>query len=291
MSLLDPEFIKKLEYLSILSKKVFSGSLKGEHRSKKKGVSPEFADYRNYSVGDDLRYIDWNLYGRLEKLFLKLFLEEEDLYVYILLDTSASMDFGDPQKFTYGLKISAALGYIVLTNMDRLGFFAFSDDINVTLPPVRGKGQFIKLLHHLNNIKINKKTSLNESVKKFVLKIKKPGICILISDFLDEKGYEEAIKLLIYKKFDPFLIHILSPQEFEPEIHGNIKLVDIETGEGKELTINQEILSLYKKNLKHFITSIHDFCSARGIKHIVTSTEQPFDNLIMETLKKGELVK
>ena len=291
MSFFTPEFVSKIEYLSIISKKVFKGSLKGEHRSKKRGTSPEFADYRNYSVGDDLRYVDWNLYGRLEKLFLKLFLEEEDLYVYILLDISKSMKWGRPQKLEYGMKLSAALGYIVLNNMDKMSFVTFDDGVKFNMPPVRGKGQYLAMVKHLEKVESSSKTDLNEALKLFALKAPRPGLAIIISDFLDEKGYEEGLKFLFYKKFEPFIIQIFSPDEFEPLLRGNLKLIDIETDAVKEVTLNQKIIDFYKDNLRLFIEGLHNFCFSRGAYHIVTSTSLPFDRLILDTLKKGDLVR
>src|SRR5436309_6958225 len=138
-TLLDPPFLGKLEQLSLVSKKLFAGQLKGEKRSTRRGISVEFADYRDYSAGDDLRYVDWNTYARLEKLFLKLFVEEEDLHVYLLVDASRSMAYGAPPKFDYARKIAAALGYIGLSNFDRVGATVFTDRMLHHLPPVRGK--------------------------------------------------------------------------------------------------------------------------------------------------------
>jgi uncharacterized protein (DUF58 family) len=291
INLLEPEFIRKLEYLSILSRKVFKGSLKGEHRSKRKGTSPEFSDYRNYVAGDDLRYIDWNLYGRLEKLFLKLFLEEEDLYVYLLLDTSASMDYGTPGKLDYSMKLAASLGYIALTNMDRLCFMTFDNNIHIEINSARGKGQFLNLLRHLQKIKQGEITHLNQALKNFAMRFSKPGLVIIISDFFDKDGYEEGLKFLLYKKFDPFLIQILSPQELSPDMSGNIKLIDRETNIVKEMTLNQTIIDTYKKNLTAYIDNLYNFAAKRGFQHILTSTDCPFDNLIMNSLRRGELVR
>lgn len=290
MNLLEPDFIRKLEYLSILSRKVFKGSLKGEHRSKRKGISPEFSDYRNYVPGDDPRYIDWNLYGRLEKLFLKLFLEEEDLYVYILLDTSSSMDYGIPGKLDYSIKIAASLGYIALTNMDRLCFMTFDNNIHIEFNSVRGKGHFLNLLRYLQKIKPGESTHLNQALKNFAMRFSNPGLVIIISDFFDKNGYEEGLTFLIYKNFEPFLIQILSPQEFSPDMTGNIKLIDRETNAAKEMTVNQTLIDIYKKNLNDYIEKLYTFTAARGFQHIVTSTDCPFDNLIMNALRKGKLV-
>ncbi len=291
MNLLEPDFIRKLEYLSILSRKVFKGNLKGEHRSKRKGISHEFSDYRNYVPGDDLRYIDWNLYGRLERLFLKLFLEEEDLYVYILLDTSSSMDYGIPGKLDYSIKIAASLGYIALTGMDRLCVMTFDNNIHVEINSARGKGHFLNLLHHLQIIKPGEITHLNQALKNFAMRFLKPGLVIIISDFFDKNGYEEGLKFLLYKKFEPFLIQILAPQELSPDMTGNIKLIDRETNTNREMTVNQTLIDIYKKNLNGYIEKLYNFAASRGFQHVVTSTDCPFDTLIMNTLRKGELVR
>src|SRR6476620_8291937 len=142
--LLDPEFLHKLEQLELVSRKIFVGRMKGERKSKRRGSSVEFADHRNYSVGDDLRHIDWNVYGRLDKLFLKLFLEEEDLHVYSLLDTSLSMDFGDPTKLHYGKQVAAALAFIGLVNHDRIILDSYSGTLTQGLPSVRGRSQMYR---------------------------------------------------------------------------------------------------------------------------------------------------
>src|ERR1700751_4543329 len=148
--LLDPEFLTRLEQLELVSRKIFLGRMKGERRSKKKGQSVEFADYRNYVVGDDLRHLDWNLYARLDKLFIRLFLEEEDLHFYVLIDNSLSMDFGNPTKLQYAKQVAAALGFIGLVNMDRVVIEAFNNRLTQSLPAIRGKRSLWRLLDFLN---------------------------------------------------------------------------------------------------------------------------------------------
>src|SRR5438094_3872854 len=136
--LLDPQFLARLEQLELVSRKIFLGRMKGERRSKKKGQSVEFADYRNYVIGDDLRFLDWNLFARLEKLFIRLFMEEEDLHFYVLIDNSLSMDFGNPTKLHYAKQVAAALAFIGLVNMDRVVIEAFNDRLTQSLPAVPG---------------------------------------------------------------------------------------------------------------------------------------------------------
>src|ERR687884_649648 len=151
-TLLDPQFLARLEQLELVSRKIFLGVMKGERRSKRKGQSVEFADYRNYVVGDDLRFLDWNLYARLDRLFLRLFMEEEDLHFYILLDNSLSMDFGTPSKLRYAKQVAAALGFIGLVNMDRVVIEAFNDRLTQSMPAVRGRRSLWRLMDFLQKI-------------------------------------------------------------------------------------------------------------------------------------------
>src|SRR5215475_6354922 len=151
--LLDPEFLPKLEQLALVSRKVFVGRMKGERKSRRRGSSVEFAEHRNYTAGDDLRHIDWNVYGRLDKLFLKLFLEEEDLHVYTLLDTSLSMDFGTPTKLRYGKQVAAALAFVGLVNHDRIILDTFTSRLDQGIPSIRGRSQMWRIVQYLEGLR------------------------------------------------------------------------------------------------------------------------------------------
>src|SRR5271168_4008019 len=151
-TLLEPDFLARLEQLELVSRKIFMGRMKGERRSKKKGQSVEFADYRNYVIGDDLRFLDWNLYARLERLFIRLFMEEEDLHFTVLIDNSLSMDFGNPSKLHYAKQVAAALGFIGLVNLDRVVIEAFNNRLAQSMPAVRGRRSLWRLLDFLNKI-------------------------------------------------------------------------------------------------------------------------------------------
>src|SRR3954471_14140923 len=168
--LLDAEFLHKLEQLELVSRKIFVGRMKGERKSKRKGSSVEFADHRNYTAGDDLRHIDWNVYGRLGKLFLKRFLEEEDLPFYTLLDTSLSMEFGDPTKLQYGKQVAAALSYIGLVNHDRVMMDAFSTSLDRGMPSVRGRSQMHRVIGYLDSLEASGKSDLTAAAKAFAIK-------------------------------------------------------------------------------------------------------------------------
>jgi len=289
--LLDPEFLHKLEQLELVSRKIFVGRMKGERKSKRRGSSVEFADHRNYSVGDDLRHIDWNVYGRLDKLFLKLFLEEEDLHVYSLLDTSLSMDFGDPTKLHYGKQIAAALAFIGLVNQDRIVLETFSTGLDSGMPSVRGRSQMWRVVQYLDGLKASGESNLTKAAKAFAIKHAGKGVVVVISDFLDKHGYEEALRYLLARNMDIYVVHVLSQEEVEPELAGDLRLVDAEDADEAEITVSAPLLRRYKENLNAFVGGLKDWCTKRGITYIFTTNQNPFDKLILNYLRERGLVK
>src|SRR6201984_3559654 len=208
--LLEPDFLARLEQLELVSRKIFLGRIKGERRSKRKGQSVEFADYRNYVVGDDLRFLDWNLYARLDRLFIRLFMEEEDLHFYVLLDNSLSMSFGAPTKLHYAKQVTAALGFIGLVNLDRVVVEAFNDRLTQTLPAIRGRRSLWRLLDFLGRVDPAGPSDLKQALRTFSLKSSGKGIVVLLSDFMDKGGYEDALRYLIARNMDIYVIQILS---------------------------------------------------------------------------------
>lgn len=289
--LLGPEFLHKLEQLELVSRKIFVGRMKGERRSKRRGSSVEFADHRNYSVGDDLRHIDWNVYGRLDKLFLKLFLEEEDLHVYTLLDTSTSMDYGDPTKLHYGKQVSAALAFVGLVNHDRVIVDSFDSALQPGLSSVRGRSQMYRVVQYLDGLKAVGSSDLTAACKQFALKHTGKGIVVVISDFLDKRGYEDALRYLVARNLDIYVIHVLSKEEVEPELAGDLRLVDSEDDDIAEITMSAPLLKRYKENLNAFVGGLKDWCQRRGIAYIFTTNHNPFDKLILSYLRERGLVK
>lgn len=287
----DPQFLKKLELLSILSKKVFKGRIKGERRSLRKGTSVEFADYRNYAMGDDFRYIDWNIYGRLDRLFLKLFEEEEDLFIYLLLDRSKSMDFGNPKKIDYAKRVTAALGYIGLAKMDRVAATSFSSGIKENFRPTRGRGEIFRLFDFLSRIEAEGETLMTAALKEYVLNERRAGLAVVISDFLSTDGYEDALKYLLSKRFDIFVLHLLSPEEQEPDFRGDLRLVDSETGEVREISLGEGTMRGYRNVLRSFCNGLKSYCRQRGITYVRAGTQVPFEELILKYLRTGGLIK
>lgn len=289
--LLDPIFLNKLEQLELVSKKIFVGRMKGERKSKKRGSSVEFADHRTYTSGDDLRHIDWNVYGRLDKLFLKLFLEEEDLHFYTLLDTSMSMDFGEPTKLHYGKQVAAALSFIGLVNHDRVMMDTFSSGLDRGMPSVRGRSQMFRVVGYLDSLQASGKSDLTAAAKSFAIRHSGKGVVVVISDFLDKRGYQDALRYLLARNLDIYVVHVLSKEEVEPELTGDLKLVDSEDDDIAEISISAPLLKRYKDNLNAFVGGIKQWCTQRGITYIFTTNHNPFDKLILNYLRERGLVK
>jgi uncharacterized protein (DUF58 family) len=289
--LLDPQFLARLEQLELVSRKIFLGRLKGERKSKKKGQSVEFADYRNYVIGDDLRFLDWNLFARLEKLFIRLFLEEEDLHFYVLIDNSLSMDFGNPTKLHYAKQLAAALAFIGLVNMDRVVIEAFNDRLVQSLPAVRGRRSLWRVLDFLQKVAPAGPSNMKEALRTFSLKSSGKGIVVVLSDFMDKGGYEEALRYLVARQMDIYAIQILSQEEIEPEIVGDLKLVDIEDADEAEVTVSAPLLKRYKQNLAAYRAAMHEFCTRRGVAYLFTSNQVPFDRLVLSYLRQRGLVR
>src|SRR5947209_4558246 len=208
--LLDPAFLARLEQLEIVSRKIFLGRTKGERLSKRKGQSVEFADFRNYVVGDDLRFLDWNLFARLDRLFLRLFLEEEDLHFYVLIDNSLSMEFGSPTKLHYAKQVAAALGFIGLTNLDRVMVEAFNDRITQSSPALRGRRSLWRLLDFLGGVQPAGPSDFTRALKAFSVKCPGKGVVVILSDFMDKGGYEDGLRYLIARNLDVYVVQVLS---------------------------------------------------------------------------------
>ena len=288
--LLEPEFLARLQRLEIVSRKIFLGKTKGERLSRRKGQSVEFADFRNYVVGDDLRFLDWNLFARLDRLFLRIFLEEEDLHVYLLVDNSLSMGFGSPSKWHHAKQVAAALGFVALCNMDRVVLEAFND--KPTGPPaLRGRRTFWRLAGFLDTLEPSGAGDFSQALKTFSMKSGGRGVVIILSDFMDKGGYETGLRYLLARNMDIYAIQILSPEEIDPPLTGDLKLTDIEDGDQAEVTISAPLLKRYKANLNAFRGGLQDFCTRRGINYLFTTTQVPFDRLVLNYLRNRGLVR
>jgi uncharacterized protein (DUF58 family) len=289
--LLEPQFMTRLEQLELVSRKIFLGLMKGERRSKKKGQSVEFADYKNYVKGDDLRFLDWNLYARLDRLFLRLYQEEEDLHLYLLLDNSLSMNFGTPTKLHFAKQVTAALAFIGLVNMDRVVIEAFNDRLMQSLPSVRGRRSVWRVFEFLDKLETAGPSNLREALRTFSIKSSGKGVVILLSDFMDKNGYEDALRYLVARQFDIYLVQVLSQEEIEPEILGDLKLVDVEDDDEAEITASAALIKRYKQNLAAFQGGLQAYAAKRGITCLFTSNRVPFDRLVLTYLRQRGLVR
>jgi uncharacterized protein (DUF58 family) len=288
--LFDEDFQRRLEYLAIVSRRIYAGRTRAERRSKKTGTGIEFADHREYVPGDDFRYLDWNVYQRIGRLLVRLYEEEEDLSVYVLLDVSRSMEFGDPVKLSYGKQVAAALAYIALANLDRVSVLTFADGMVDRLAPTRGKNRIFKVFEFLRPVQPEGQTTLAESLRTFVAQNKRRGVAILISDLYDPRGFEEGINTLRYGKFEPYVLHIFDRTEVEPPLHGDVLLVDDETGEQREVTVTPRILERFREAHLHYRRQIEQFCREKQVPYFPLPTEVPFDEAILQVLRRGGMI-
>ena len=288
--LLSPELLARLERMELVSRKVFRGRMKGERKSKRKGQSVEFHDFRNYVAGDDLRLIDWNLYARLDQLFLKLFQEEEDLHVYVLIDASESMNFGDPNKLTVAKQLGAALGYVGLCRADRVSVQALGPP-GRRAPVLRGRASLWKMLQYLDSFDSGHNVSLSDGIKEFSIRNTGTGVVVLLSDLMDKQGYESALRMLVGRRMDVFVMHVLSPEEIDPPLRGDRRLIDVEDGDSAEITVNAYAIEKYKETVRSFIGGIKSFCSRRSISYIPVRTETSVETIVTKYLRERGVVR
>lgn len=288
--LLTPEFIIKLDQLSMAMTRAFAGRYHGERRSTHRGSSVEFADFRAYVHGDDLRGVDWNVYARLEKLFLKLYVEEEDLHVHLLIDSSRSMAFGTPGKLLAARRICAALGYITLAKFDSLSVTAISDRLGARLRRLRGKGQAFTLFTWLRALRGAGTTDFARVLKDYALYARTPGPIVIISDFF-APGVEEGLRALVGRKFAPTLLQVLAPEELDPSLTGDLRLVDAETGETREISVTTGLLARYRQRLEEHHQTLAALGNRYGVNYLRAGSDEPFDQLVLKYLKIRKVIQ
>jgi uncharacterized protein (DUF58 family) len=289
-NLLSPDFMARIDQLAYASRKIFAGKMRGDRLTKRRGQSSEFADYRNYVVGDDLRFLDWNIYARLERLFIRLFLQEEDLHVSVLIDSSKSMDWGSPSKSLYTRQIAAALAYIGLVNFDRVSLYTYSNGLQYELAGIRGRRWMFKVIDFLSEVDYNGAGDLTRTAKQFALRHPQPGIVVVLSDFLDKSGVEPGLRFLLGRRFDLYVVQVLSPEEIEPPLAGDLRLTDIEDDDIAEVTVSRALLDRYRRTLQAYCGSIKDYCARRGVNYLFTSTQVPFDQIVLSYFRQRGLV-
>ena len=299
-ALLTPELLRRLEQFQLLAARRAKSSAKGERRSKARGQSVEFADHRNYTHGDDFRYLDWNPYGRLDRLFVKLYEEERELPVRIFLDASESMTFGQPPKFDFARQIAAAIGYVALCGFDRVSVIPFPDvpaDANRgseqasrgALRSVRGKKSSMQFFQNLNTLTASGSADFNQALRRGALEAKQAGVAIVLSDFLDPAGYEPGLTALIGRGFQVNAVQILAPEELNPTTYGDLRLVDSETGGLQEVTFGKFRLKAYQQTVQNYIQRLREFCQPRGISFFSVGSDTSLEQLLLKQLREQEV--
>jgi uncharacterized protein (DUF58 family) len=291
----DEKTLRKLERLTLIANKVRAGAIKGERRSSKRGTSIEFADYRNYVRGDDLRRVDWNIYARLQRPFIKLLEDEEDLAVHLLLDASSSMDWPrsggrDLHKYLYARRVLAGLAHIALGTGDRVSVTAFRQDQNLRWGPLRGRGHTLNLLTWLEKAHTRGLVNINQAMEDYALRTVRAGLCIVLTDLMSPEGYQEGLRALQGRGHEVAVIQILSPDEVDPEITGDLKLIDVETGVPQEVSIDATMRDLYLQRVEAWRTEINDYCTQRGIHYASVDTSTPWEQLILSELRQVNVV-
>lgn len=325
--LLDSRLSARLDRLDFRTRKIFAGRLQGERRSKKRGQSVEFDDYRDYVPGDDLRHIDWNIYARFDRLFIKLFLEEEDLALHVALDASASMDAGEPSKLLFGARLAMALAYVGLCGNNRVGMSIFGapgstmnvDDAGeqprqasiARLSDLRGKHHVPRIARFIMDSMWPESRrggpaggpgliTFSDAMTTIARQRIGKGVMVVISDFLispEAGGCETGLRnLAAAGGYDTWCVQVLSPGELEPErevragVTGDLRLTDVETGRAAEVTITAPLIRKYKERLEAYCAGLREFCLARQMTHILTRTDASLESLILETLRRQGMV-
>jgi uncharacterized protein (DUF58 family) len=285
----DTEFLKKLDAIAINVRMLMSEGGGGNRKSRSKGSSVEFSDFREYTIGDDFRRIDWNAYGRFDKLFVKLFMEEQEAMINVFVDASKSMDFGSPKKSELALKLAGVLSFLALNNLDRVCINSINKDSFKQSSAVTGRSMFDRCIAFLEGIDFSGETDLNAAVKK--KNVRSRGMAVIISDFFTPGGIEEAIKYLLFKKQDVFLIHVLSPEELNPELEGQVRLLDSETGKVMDVAVTLALLKQYHSKLNEFNNSIKEFCSRMGAIYIQVSSADSIEKIVFEQFTGAGVIR
>lgn len=286
--LFPSDFLTRLEYLSIISKRVFRGSLLAQRRTMQMGSGIEFSDHREYTPGDDFRYLDWHVYARHGDLLLKRFQEEQDLHVYLMLDCSKSMGFGQPAKFDLARHLVAALAYIALADLDRICVLGFSDGVVAEFPLTRGKAQILSLMSFLEGLEVTgSMTNLSRSAQGVLHRSRRSGLAVIVSDLFDENGFQKGLDQLRYRKFDGHVVQLFDPKEADPGLLGDVEFRDMETDSLRKVTVTEKNIRRYKQLFQEHQTSVRNYCTNYGLGCAQTPSTIPFDELILRMMRES----
>ncbi|HEU4394840.1 MAG TPA: DUF58 domain-containing protein [Planctomycetota bacterium] len=291
-ALLEPDFLKRLGRLEIAARRVRRGVRRGERLSKRRGSSVEFADHRPYGAGDDLRFLDWSIYARLDRLMLKLFHDEEDLAVHLVVDASASMGCGEPTKLLYGLRVAAAIGYVALAGQCRVRATILRAPDRAESPGfLRGMGSSERLLGFLGGAEAAGPNALRGGIRRLLLETRPRGVVVLVSDLMDRDGVDDALGALGRSTGDLYAIQVLDPFELEPELDGEFRLVDSEDGSRADVSATPEVMKAYRARLDAYLGAVDGACRRRGIRRLLAPTSVPFEALVLDVLRSRGLLR
>lgn len=289
---IDEAFLQRLSNLRFIVKGRRKGQLAGLHASPRAGVSLEFADYRAYTPGDDFRYIDWNVVGRLDRLLVKTYVHEADLPIYLLVDFSASMQIGIPSKAHYAAHLAAAMAYLGLRGLDRVGLFPFCDQLIPGLPARHGMGQMGKILRLLRDVEPGGRTSVNRAILEFLSQTRESGLTIVISDFLASGAeFADGFARLLHRGDQVILLQVLDPEDVNPRAAGTTRIVDVESSQRVTLTIGQRTLDEYAERVRRNREQLRTFSFERGIPCFQTTTDVPVERFLHEDLRNGGMLR
>lgn len=297
--LFTEDFLQRLERLTVAARKSMPGQTQGERRSPRRGQSVEFSDFRPYVAGDDFRRIDWNAYARLERFFIKLFVEEEDLSAHFLIDTSRSMRWGQPEKLDYSIHAAGALGYIALCGLDRVTATALNENGSTTngnyFPPHRGKRQAMAFFEYLQKLSASQPLPQgcldpSQRLRAYAANVFRPGPLILFSDLMDD-GWLDGLSALAGRGYEISVVHVLSPDEMNPDLEGDLKLMDLEENTAVEVTADYDLLSRYRRTLEDWQKNLHNFCAHRNMNYIPLETSLPLDQLLFAWMRRQGVLR
>src|SRR5262245_24925253 len=280
----EDDFLKKLEYLHVVSKRAFAGQNRADRLARKRGRGLEFADHRQYSAGDDFRHIDWKAYQRLNRLLLRLFDEEQDLPIYLFIDASRSMI--EPAKFDQARRIAAALCYIGLAHLDRVTILPFGAGLSDETVPGRGKGRIFRVFEMLEQMEAKGETDLKGAFTEFASRTRQAGLAVVISDFLDPKGFEPGLKILASMGHDVFVVHVASQADRDPGALGEVRFVDAETGELRDIDVTPALADAYGAAWQVHADELETFCGRYDLGYIRADAEAPFEQILLTTVRK-----
>ena len=290
-ALFDAAFMAKLEQLELIARKFFASATRGDRRSRRLGGGLEFADHRRYSPGDDFRNIDWNVYARLGKLLIRLFEEEEDLHVYVLLDTSLSMAAADGAKLALARRLAAALCWLTVAGLDRVDVGGFGDSFDAQLAPARGRGQAFRCFAKLAALSPSGVTNLGDAMTTFANRHRHRGLVFVLSDLFAHDGWQRGLDVLRHHRFEPVVVHLTDARDHAPDAAaGDVTLIDSETGERRDVTLTPRLLTRLKEAWHAFHADVTAGCKARAIPYVEARVGEEFDAVILGMMRQGGIL-